>query len=449
MRPFRQPRACGHGRQLMTPREGFAVRIGVVPMLDRSWGGMYQYSVTFLHALADLGLGSELLVFVPAERAFPEDLDLSSFRIEVLPVFDRAGVFRRLTGRLLSPRQLSSLARLAHSVRTQNPRDGRPKLFFDSAKVREWFSRFELDLLLFTVDDELSFQTGIPYVVAIHDLQHCINPQWLEYVAESDWERREYRMRNAATYATAIMVDSEAGKEDVLRFYGETGVDPDSVIPLPFVPAHYLKPSPTDEERQRVRREFDLPAWYLFYPAQFWPHKNHRRIVEALGILAAQGLEPDLVLAGSKSGRLRRETFDQMMRSAENLGVSSQVHYLGYAPDEAMSALYAEAEALVIPVAGTPTSIPVVEAWQAGCPVITSDFPAIREHVGDAAVFVNHESAESIAEGISLLLGDPELRDTLVARGRARLGAYTYKDFVDRVGEIIDYATWRLSQSSR
>src|SRR5688572_28148468 len=58
-----------------------------------------------------------------------------------------------------------------------------------------------------------------------------------------------------------------------------------------------LLPPPEDlaEEPKRVRAMHGLPERYLFYPAQFWPHKNHKRIVEALALLRDRGTRVDVV----------------------------------------------------------------------------------------------------------------------------------------------------------
>ena len=73
--------------------------------------------------------------------------------------------------------------------------------------------------------------------MAIHDLQHRLQPEFPEVSANGEWERREYRFRNGARYATLLLADSEVGKEDLLNFYGPYGVTPDRVKVLPFIPA--------------------------------------------------------------------------------------------------------------------------------------------------------------------------------------------------------------------
>jgi glycosyltransferase involved in cell wall biosynthesis len=405
---------------------------------------MYQYSISFLHAVRELDLDDDVMVFAPSQDAVPDDLQDGSFKVVTLPVLDRLGAARRMLGRVLPPAVVTRIARLLKSARGNAAEAGRSGVMSDSAAWREWFSQYKLDLLVFTVENDIAFATGIPFVVSIHDLQHKLQPDLPEFAEESDWERREYRMRNAIAGATLVLVDSETGKEDVLNCYGDTGVEPDAVMPLPSAPAHYLRGVPSTDERRAVARRYSLPNDYLFYPAQFWPHKNHNRIVEALGMLAREGMRPHLVLAGSKAGSLRERTYAEMMETAIALGVSEQIRYLGYVPDEDMAALYAGAGALVMPTFFGPTNIPVIEAWHFDLPVITSDLRGIREQVEDAAVLVDPESSASIAEGIRRVLEDTALRTELVASGHKQLAAYTHEDYLARVAQVLSEAKQRI-----
>jgi glycosyltransferase involved in cell wall biosynthesis len=281
--------------------------------------------------------------------------------------------------------------------------------------------------------------------MAIHDLQHRLQPEFPEVSANGEWEYREYLFRNGARYATLLLADSEVGKEDILNFYGPYGVTADRVKVLPFIPACYLAVDVAESEQQRVRAAYRLPERYLFYPAQFWPHKNHARIVQALGLLK-QGhcLEIPIVFCGSHSGEVRERAFEEMMSVAHEWGVAEQIRYLGYVPDEDMSAMYAGAAALVMPTFFGPTNIPVLEAWAFGCPVLTSDIRGIREQVGDAAVLADPRSVEAIAEGIERLWTDDGLRRRLVERGRQRLSAYTPEDYRRRLIDIVEEAKTRV-----
>lgn len=401
------------------------MRIGIVPNLDRSAGGVYQYAVTMLEALGDLDTADEFVVFTYGGEFLPPGLEPPG---PVIALRRAAGPLGRLG------------AALAVALR--------PGAVIDNA-WRRFFLRHRIDLLVFTADNDLATRAGIPYVVAIHDIQHRLHPEFPEVSAQGEWERREQRMRTLIAGASVVLVDSEVGRADVLEHYGDTGIAPDAVRPLPFRPAHYLGDAPTDDAREAVRKKYGLRGEYLFYPAQLWPHKNHRRLVEALGILSAQGIRLPLVLAGSRSGELRARTYVEMMEAAAECGVEDLVHYLGYVPDDEMSALYAEALALVMPTFFGPTNIPALEAFQLSCPVITSDIRGIREHVGGAALLVDPESPDSMAAALARIAGNPNLREELVIRGRAWLDGYTRDDYVSLLHGALQEAKTRVETGAK
>jgi glycosyltransferase involved in cell wall biosynthesis len=299
--------------------------------------------------------------------------------------------------------------------------------------------------MFYLVHERLSFECGIPYVIVVHDLQHRLHPEFPEVSADGEWERREYSYRNGVRYATLLVADSESGKDDILDFYRPYGVTPDRIKILPFLPACYLSVDVAASERQRIRQCYQLPERYLFYPAQFWAHKNHARIVEAIGLLRQKhGLEVPLVLCGSYSLKIREDVFREVMSRVQQLGLVKQIVYLGYVPEGDMSGLYGGATALIMPTFFGPTNIPPLEAWAFGCPVITSDIRGIREQTGDAALLVDPRSVEAIAAGILRLWTNPRLCHELIVRGRARLAEYGPDDYRQRLRAIVDEARDRV-----
>src|SRR5262249_15716101 len=98
-------------------------------------------------------------------------------------------------------------------------------------------------------------------VMAVHDLQHRISPQFPEVGSEEEYAVREYLFRNGARCAEVIVTDSEVGKEDVLRYYGDL-IDADHVAVLPFLTATPASVGRAD--RPRVGRAHGLAERYLF-----------------------------------------------------------------------------------------------------------------------------------------------------------------------------------------
>lgn len=307
-----------------------------------------------------------------------------------------------------------------------------------SEGLRNWYRSHGVDLMFYPAPEARAFEAGVPYVMAIHDLQHLLQPEFPEVSAGGEAETREYVFRHGATHASAVLVDSATGKEDALQAYGGFGLSEGAVHVVPFLP------SVTTRTRTELL-SYELPRPYLFYPAQFWPHKNHGRLVGALELLVREGRDVHLVLSGSHSGRLRTRTYRSAMKESRRRGLTERIRYLGYVAEDQLAALYREAAALVMPTFFGPTNIPVLEAWEFGCPVITSDIRGIREQVGDAGILVDPRSTAAIAAGIRRVLDDDGLRRRIVAAGRRRLGAYTPEDFRDRLADALMAARRRAS----
>jgi glycosyltransferase involved in cell wall biosynthesis len=436
------------------------MRIGIVPTVNSALGGVYQYSLTMLHALdawRSDGCEDEFVVFASGVP-HPALVSTTGHGWTLKPLMRPSLPQRALDGlrRIVGEGPHREAWRWLHQEAWRWLRRSRalrwdktplraPEVVRTRPEMQCWLHRCGIDLMLYPTPSALSFETGLPYVMAIHDLQHRLQPEFPEVSANGEWERREYYFRNGARYATLLLADSEVGKEDILNFYGPYGVTPDRVKVLPFLPACYLALDVPESERQRVRVMYSLPENYVFYPAQFWPHKNHIRIVQALGLLKqAHQLKIPVVFCGSYEGTIRDSTFREVMRFSSQMGLKEEIHYLGYAPDKDMSGLYAGAAALVMPTFFGPTNIPILEAWAFGCPVLTSDIRGVREQVGDAALLVDPTSVQAIADGIHQLWTDRELGRTLSDLGRRRLSAYTPEDYLRRLIEIIEEGKERV-----
>jgi glycosyltransferase involved in cell wall biosynthesis len=144
------------------------------------------------------------------------------------------------------------------------------------------------------------------------------------------------------------------------------------------------------------------------------------------------GVGLQLVLSGSK----QRE-YKKLQALVEELQLGKKVHFIGFVEEEDLLFLYQHALALVMPTFFGPTNIPVLEAWAAGCPVITSDIRGIREQVGDAGLLVDPEDVTTLANAMWTLSQSQEKRTLLIAKGTTRANSWTPENFGQRLGEII------------
>lgn len=405
------------------------MRIGLLPGATHLIGGAYQYGLSMIEALDPTELaaqGDELVLLAhPGTEVDLAAAGAAGWRVE------------RATPRK-GPRALA--AAVARRMLRRPPRVPQQARF--DRDLHRQLRKLGIELMLYPVPSFECFEARVPYVLAVHDLQHRLQPEFPEVSAGGQTEWREYLFRNAIENALVVLVDSETGKEDVLACY-EGLIEPDQIRVLPFVPPRSLA-DPVEDDPADVRRRYGLSTPYVFYPARFWPHKNHRAIVEALGLLAARNVDVDVVFAGSGTGAIVEETHAEVLARAAQLGVVTRVHDLGYVPDEDVAALYRGAIALVMPTFFGPTNIPVVEAWALGCPVLTSDIRGIREHVGDAAVLADPRSPDAIADGIQRLVESDDLRRELAANGRARLALHGPSQFRERLHAAVADAKLRV-----
>ncbi|MFI5231336.1 MAG: glycosyltransferase family 4 protein [Gemmatimonadales bacterium] len=416
-------------------------RVGFVPALNRQAGGVYQYSATMMDALETIAREQnsiELVALVP-DGAPDAHARLEANGWRVSPVTAPRGGARGTAGRLVGegPHRdaLRWLRRAAAGAARTAPESRDVDAFSRRDDIGDWWRKQGVELVIFPQPHPWAFEAGVPGIVAIHDLQHRLQPEFPEVSADGEWARREYVFRNCARSAAAILVDSEAGKEQLLQFYGQYGAKADRTHVLPFLPASTMPRTVSAAACAAVRERLRIPPDYIFYPAQFWPHKNHAKIIEALEQLRGNhGLTVHAVFCGSHADPVRERHFGLLMDMAARCGVAGQVQVLGFVDDDDLAALYAGARALVMPTFFGPTNIPLLEAWALGCPVLTSDIPGVREQMGDAALLVDPRRVDLIADGIRRLWTDAALRTSLAQRGTQRLALYGPADFRARLG---------------
>lgn len=426
------------------------MRIGIVPCLDKSAGGVYQYSLTMLEALLTLqrdGVCHDLVIFTDDL----ENENLFKFKDsgwDIVPLYPTTA-FRLIVRKFIKNTIIEAVAaQILKTLRVWSHRlESIPEVTETSldAKQRRWFLSQKVDVMIYPTSNALSFQTMIPYIFTIHDLNHRIYTEFPEVSAPNEWKDREYVFVNSIKNALLVLVDSPVGKEDVLKFYKITQIMDNQVKILPFLPAPYIENKKVIEI-QKVFKLFKLPKEYIFYPAQFWPHKNHLRIIEALGLIKKKyNLDIPIVLCGSHSGKIREDTFKNVLSLAIKSGIKQNIIYLGYVDDKYMSVLYKKAQTLIMPTFFGPTNIPILEAWTFGCPVITSDIRGIREQAGNAAFLVNPRSVDSIANGIKEVWEDKNLRNELAKLGKKRLAIFDKDDYNKRLSDIINEAKVKIN----
>ncbi len=303
-------------------------------------------------------------------------------------------------------------------------------------KQRHWYEKFivnslqnnEIDLIWHLVPYCLTLE--VPYITTLWDLEHRKQPYFPEVSIQGEWDHREQLYATTLRRAALIFVGTKEGKAEIEQFYQ---VPSERVRVLPF-PTPQFAFNTISVDNGNILEKYNIPKNYLYYPAQFWSHKNHINLLLALKWLKDKyNLVLPIVFSGSDKGN--QEYVQQM---SVKLNLSQQVYFLGFLPQEDLISLYRNAFALTFVSFFGPDNLPPLEAFALGCPVIASNISGAQEQLGDAALLVDPKNPEHIALAIKSLWDNTNLRQTLVQKGLVRASQWTGEDYVKEVFSILD-----------
>jgi len=260
-----------------------------------------------------------------------------------------------------------------------------------------------------------------PSAATVHDLGYHYFPQahTRRQVAYLRWSTRHNVRRSRRVFA-----DSQATRDDIVRFYG---VDADKIeVVYPGVDPD-LGAVRDGERLAAVRQKYGISAPYFLYLGTLQPRKNLARLVEAF---AAADLEHHLVLAG------KRGWLAQMIEEAVASlppAVAGRVHLPGFVEEEDKAALMSGADGLLYPSLYEGFGFPVVEAQRCGTPVLCADSSSLPEVAGAGALLVDATDTKALAAAIERLAGDKVLRSRLVDAGQVNAQRFTWERAAEQV----------------
>lgn len=297
---------------------------------------------------------------------------------------------------------------------------------------RSEVSRRGFDLLWFNHIDPVYIDA--PYIFNVFDLQHRVQPWFPEVSAQGQWQAREQALAEGCRRAALVTVGSEETKQQVCFFYG---VPADNVKVLPFpTPQRAIDAAGGKGaalSTADVRKKYGIKNDFLFYPAQFWAHKNHVNLLHALKLLKDRGRNLSLVLTGADHGN--RGHVEAVCGA---LGLSDRVHFCGFVPYEDILAFYLQARGLSYLSLQGPENLPPLEAMALGCPVILSDIRGARPIFGDAPIWVNPLDPQSIALGIASILDNPAMTANHIQAGKDLATRNDCEKYLETFEAILD-----------
>jgi glycosyltransferase involved in cell wall biosynthesis len=385
-------------------------KIGLFLHSEPYSGGTFQYNQAMIEAVSQMSKNKYKIIIVYTQVIWKEYLD----KYDIEAIYVPRSIYSRAIHKLFH--EFSMSLNICRRI---------------GSKLDPFIRKivgYECDLWIFPSQDMFSYILPVLALSTIHDLMHRYEPSFPEVSANSEYERREKHYSSMCKYAKGILVDSKIGKSHVMECYNKNERE---IFPLPFIPPQYIY-NYRDRNNGEIEGKHNLPPKYIFYPAQFWEHKNHQNLIKAINSLKDQLPDLKLVLVGSKKNGYK--TVQELIHS---LNLESYVYFLGYVPDIEIPFLYKNARAMVMPTFLGPTNIPPLEGFALGCPVAISNKYGMPEQVGDAALLFDPNNIEEIAAIIRRLWTDDDLCRRLVSRGFERNQAWGQKDFRKRLECII------------
>lgn len=277
-------------------------------------------------------------------------------------------------------------------------------------------------------DHTASLLMGVnPTIITVHDLAFLRFPQTFD-LARAIYKKMV--INRSVGIANRIIAVSSFTKHEIVNLLD---VDPDKVSIV------YNGVSPMfrelDREEARDRLSYLIPGLkkdYLLFVGTLEPRKNIITLIHSYNLLRKQGkIDAQLVIVGSRGW-----LYDKMFKEIDKSSLADDILFTGYVTNEQLVMLYNGANFLIYPALYEGFGLPVLEAMACGIPVITSDRSSLSEVAGNAAMKIDPNSEEDIADAMAKLYQDKELREKYRQRGLERAKMFSWKETARQTLEV-------------
>jgi len=266
------------------------------------------------------------------------------------------------------------------------------------------------------VDNSGTILVDYPFVLTVHDTMHS-RPLAKAYPRPTFRQRlvfayKKWAIPRAVRKAKAVLTVSEYSKNGIVAETGipsgKVSVTPEGVDPEVFHP---------------IARNPSPPFKILVHGAAD-DRKNLPNIFEAARLLADKGMDFRLGVMGMAEDEL---TQAGTLRDVAEWGLERYVDWAGQVPSEGLNRVYAESDLLLYPSRWEGFGLPVLEAFACGVPVVASNTTSLPEVAGNAALLVDPESPQAIAEAVKWMMEKETSRNRLIQRGLKRAKEFTWE----------------------
>jgi glycosyltransferase involved in cell wall biosynthesis len=352
------------------------VRIGLIDNGGRHWIGGSMYTKNLILALASL----------------PESLR-STFEICLL--YQSQSDFD--TGQALKSYVCDSydLAQMIKPVNFKNRLIWKmQKILFQESHppFLPVFKQGKLDFLYPVFEPSLarSPHQSCPW---IPDFQHKYLPHLF---SSEEIKQRDRDFATIARQSTRVVLSSQTAETDFKTFYPTSKTKTEVLHFRTSSAPEWYQWEPTD-----IQRKYHLPDRFFVLSGQFWQHKNHLVVLEALKILQASDLYPIVVCTGHTYDHRKPDYNDQILYHLHTYNLASQFFMLGLIARTDQIQLMRRAMAIIQPSLFEGWSTVVEDARCLGKTMILSDFPVHVEQNPPGAIFFGCTDPQALADAIA------------------------------------------------
>lgn len=259
----------------------------------------------------------------------------------------------------------------------------------------------------------------------IPDLQHCFLP---ELFSEDELKQRNDQF-DTLSKSKRVVFSSLSSLEDFRQHWPDANARLDVWHFCSIMDESLMEVHP-----ETVAGKYQLPDEFFVVPNQFWKHKDHFCVIEALKALSSRGVHPVVVFTGAIDDYRNRDHINHFLQSVQEMGLHAQVRLLGFMDRSEQIALVRGAAAVIQPSRFEGWSTVVEDCRAIGQRLILSDLKVHQEQAPDHSLFFETGSAESLAESIAAML--PTNADWVSSRSEREGKATTaMEDVRRRTGE--------------
>lgn len=372
------------------------MRIGVSlgQLQTEDLGGGYTFEINFIESLLRFAVNHTFYIYYSASKSLPyTDTNLVKFRKIDLNKKHKKVVFFKIK---------KSCYLLKDAIKDDN-----------------------IDVVYFLAP--FYQHVSVPIFTTVWDLGHRSITPFPEVSANGNFIARESLYSTFLPMSSRIIVGNSAGKDEISKYYN---IDSNRVILNPLPTPAYVYNTLSDEsilQKLHIKK-----SSYFYYPAQFWAHKNHIRILKAVDILKNKGVNVKVVFSGSDKGN---EPY--IKEQVRKFVLDENIIFAGFLNTSEVVALYKNAIALIYASLLGPDNLPPLEAMALKCPVIVSDIPGHRIQLKDSVSYFDPYNEFQLAELMENFLSGV-VPETKLRNAEVLAKSYSSEKYISNIIKMFD-----------